>query len=351
MLPDENILNAKILIVDDSILNIQILKRILTEAGFTQLIATTDSTQTIKLYQEHRPDLLLLDINMPNLDGFGVMHALRALGTEDYLPILILTSEEEESIRTRALQEGAKDFLKKPYDRIEVVLRSRNLIEVRLLNRQIKEQNLSLEEQVNQRTHQLKETQFELVQRLAYAAEMRDTDTGMHIQRMSRYCEAIARAIGFTPEQCELVLAASTLHDIGKIAIPDSILLKPGKLSPEEYETMKAHVAFGAKILAGSKSDFIKMAEIIAISHHERYDGTGYPNKLAGEDIPIVGRICAIADVFDALTSERPYKKAWPNEEAVAEINKGKGTHFDPKLVDAFNRIQKDIKVIYEQYL
>ncbi len=350
-MPDDKILNAKILIVDDSILNIQILKRILTEAGFTQLITTTDSTQTIELYQEHRPDLLLLDINMPNLDGFGVIHALRALGTEDYLPILILTSEEDEGVRTRALQEGAKDFLKKPYDRIEVVLRSRNLIEVRLLNRQIKEQNLSLESQVNQRTHQLKETQLEVVQRLAYAAEMRDTDTGAHIQRMSRYCEAIARAIGFTPEQCELVLSASTLHDIGKIAIPDSILLKPGKLTPEEYEIMKSHVAHGAKILSGSKSDFLKMAETIAISHHEKYDGTGYPNKLAGDDIPVVGRICAIADVFDALTSERPYKKAWPNEEAVAEINKGKGTHFDPKLVDAFNGIQKDIKVIYEQYL
>ncbi len=349
MISEETILAARILAVDDNILNIQILKKILSSAGFINITSTTDPTQVLSLYQEIKPDLILLDINMPKMDGFAVMAQLSALNPDDYLPILILTAEEE-SVRFKALQSGGKDFLHKPYDRLEVVLRSHNILQVRLLYKQIKNHNLSLEDQVSGRTKELKDTRLDVVHRLAGAAELKDATTGAHIQRMSLYCQVLAQAIGFSKEQAELVLTASPLHDIGKIAIPDAILLKTGKLEPHEFEVIKTHTTLGAKILSGSNSVFLRMAETIALTHHEKWDGSGYPHKIKGDDIPTVGRICAVADVFDALTSDRPYKKAWSFEEAVAEIHKGMGSHFDPKLVQAFLDIRKDIESIYQSY-
>ncbi|MBI4308868.1 MAG: response regulator, partial [Candidatus Omnitrophica bacterium] len=295
-------------------------------------------------------DLVLLDFNMPQLNGIQVMEQFSSLDPNGYLPVLMISAEEDAALRVKALQSGAKDFIKKPYERLEVLLRSRNLIEVRLLYNQTKTQNRSLEEGVRERTKELYQTRIDVVQRLGRVAEYRDTDTGKHIMRMSRYVECLARAAGLGPAQCELLLNTSPLHDIGKLAIPDVVLLKPGKLDPQEFEVMKTHTTLGAQMLAGGDSVFLKMAETIALTHHEKYNGSGYPKGLRGEDIPLAGRICAVGDVFDALTSVRPYKKAWPLPEAFNEIRAGNGTHFDPKLVEAFLDIQKDIQNIYETY-
>ena len=348
MISDEKIFAAKILAIDDNILNIQILKKILNNAGFINITTTTDPTRSLELYREIKPDLILLDLNMPIMDGFAIMVQLSILNPDDYLPLLILTAEEE-SVRYKAMQSGAKDFLHKPYEHMDVLLRSRNIIEVRLLYNQIKNHNASLEQQVNDRIKEIRDSRLEVIQRLAIAAELRDAGTGKHIYRMSRYCQLLAMATGFSKEQGELLLTTSALHDIGKIAIPDSILLKPSALEPHEFEIIKTHTTLGSKMLSGSDSVFLKMAETIALTHHEKWDGTGYPYGIKGEDIPLVGRICAIADVFDALSSARPYKQAWTFEKTMAEIRNLKGTHFDPKLADAFEDIKKDVKVVYDQ--
>ncbi len=348
MISDENIFAARILAIDDNILNIQILKKILTNAGFINITTTTDPTRALALYKEIQPDLVLLDLNMPKMDGFAVMLQLSVLHPDDYLPLLILTAEEE-SIRFKALQSGAKDFLHKPYEHLDVLLKSRNIIEVRLLYNQIKNHNASLDQQVNDRIKEIRDTRLDVIQRLAVAAELRDAGTGKHIYRMSRYCQLLALAVGFSKEQGELLLTTSPLHDIGKIAIPDSILLKPSSLEPHEFEIIKTHTTLGAQMLSGSDSVFLKMAETIALTHHEKWNGAGYPHGIKGEEIPLVGRICAIADVFDALSSARPYKKAWTFEETMTEIMRLKGTHFDPKLVEAFASAAKDIKAVYEQ--
>jgi putative two-component system response regulator len=348
MLSEEKIFAAKILAIDDNTINIQILNKILTSAGFINITATTDPTQALALYKELQPDLILLDLNMPQMDGFAVMAQLLALDPDDYLPILIITAQDE-SIRFKALQSGAKDFLHNPYEHLDVLLKSRNIIEVRLLYNQVKNHNVSLEQQVNERIKEIRDTRLEVIQRLAIAAELRDSGAGKHIYRMSRYCQLLALSLGFSKEQGELLLTTSSLHDIGKIAIPDSILLKSSNLTPEEFEIIKTHTSLGAKMLSGSDSVFLKMAETIALNHHEKWDGTGYPHGLNGEDIPLVGRIAAIADVFDALNSQRPYKQAWGFDEALAEIVRLKGTHFDPRLVDAFQNTAKAIKAVYDE--
>ncbi len=349
MISEEKIFAAKILAIDDNILNIEILKKILTQAGFINITTTTDPTKAVELYKELQPDLVLLDINMPKMDGFEVMLQLSILSDADYLPLLILTAEDD-YIRFKALQSGAKDFLRKPYDRMDVLLKSRNIIEVRLLYNQIKSHNASLDHQINERIKEIRDTRMEVIQRLAIAAELRDAGTGKHIYRMSRYCQLLASAIGFTKEQSELLLTTSPLHDIGKIAIPDSILLKPSALEAHEFEIIKTHTTLGAKMLAGSNSVFLNMAETIALTHHEKWDGSGYPYQKKGEEIPLVGRICAVADVFDALSSVRPYKEAWSFEDTIDEIRKLKNTHFDPKLADAFCDIKKDIKAIHDHH-
>jgi putative two-component system response regulator len=345
MISEEKILAAQILVIDDNILNIQILKKIFTNAGFINITTTTDPTKSVGLYNQINPDLILLDLNMPVLDGFGVLKQLSVFNKEDYLPVLIVTAEEE-SVRFKALQSGAKDFLHKPYDHLDVILRSRNIIEVRLLYNQVKKHNASLEDQISERIKELKDTRLDVIQRLAVAAELRDSGTPGHIFRMSHYCQQLALAVGFPKDQADLILASSPLHDIGKIAIPDAILLKPSKLNAEEFEIVKTHTTLGGKMLSGSDSVFLRMAQTIALNHHEQWDGSGYPGGLKGEDIPLIGRIASIADVFDALTSSRPYKKAWSRDEAIAEIKRLKGKHFDPKLVGAFDDAVKEVIVV-----
>lgn len=346
MITPEKILNARILIIEDDKASRKLLKNFLLESGFIHVRCLPNATRFFNVYKSFRPHLLALDLSMPKVSGFDVMNRLRKEFPDDYLPIIVLSADTDDNVHLRALSAGAKDFLSKPYDRARVILRCRNLIETALLHDEIKESNVNLSKLVHDRTAELHQSRLDVIRRLGYAAEYRDTETGEHIVRMSRYCEALGRAVGLGEEECELLLATTPLHDVGKIAIPDSILLKPGALTAEEFQTMRTHTIHGADILAGGTSPFLKMAELIAMTHHEHWDGRGYPNGLRGEAIPLVGRICAICDVFDALTSERPYKKAWTVEAAIKEIKRKSGTQFDPKLVDIFIKILPQIKDI-----
>lgn len=342
--------DACILVVDDQPPNVKLLERILTSSGFTNVLSTTDSREVSTLYREHQVDLILLDINMPHKSGFDVMEELNEIESESYLPILVLTAQTDDETRFKALDLGAKDFLTKPFERIEVLTRIRNMLEVRLLHNQVREQNKTLEEKVRIRTEELVDTRMEIIRRLGRAAEYRDNETGFHIIRMSHFCEIIALECGMNPFEADLLLNASPMHDIGKIGIPDSILLKPGKLDKNEWEIMKTHTTIGAEILSGHPSKLMETARIIALTHHEKWDGSGYPNNLKGEDIPLVGRIVAVSDVFDALTSERPYKKAWSVEDALKEIQSGAGKHFDPDIVTVMMDSLPKILEIKQQY-
>jgi len=345
----EKILDAKILIIDNKKLHIGLLEDILRKSGYAHVKSTVNAQDAVELYQEYQPDLIILDLDMPKIDGFTVMAQLKEIAGDERLPVLAVAPGRGQELK--ALEAGATDFLTKPYEGIEVLVRIHNIIEARLLHKQVHDQNKILEEKVSERTQELSHTRLDIIQRLARAAEYRDEDTGAHIVRMSRLCMKIGAALGLDAHQCDLILNASPLHDIGKLGIPDSILLKPAKLTPEEWTIMKTHTTIGTKLLAGSDSELMKMAETIALSHHEKWDGSGYPQGLKGEEIPLVGRIASICDVFDALLSRRPYKKAWTLEEALAEIERCSGTHFDPKVVQAFlNVVQIERTEIEKQY-
>jgi putative two-component system response regulator len=350
MIIEDDIRKAKILVVDDQEVSIRLITEILSKAGYTNIITTTNPLEVKSLYLALNPDLLILDLYMPDLDGIQVMNQLRGLSDDSYLPIIVISTEENQEVRFLALQSGAKDFLQKPYDRVEALIRIRNLIEVRMLHNEVVNQNRLLEDKVLERTQELNDTQLDVIQRLARAVEYRDSETGMHIIRMSHYAACLASKIGLTMQECEMILKASPLHDIGKIAIPDSILRKKGFLTPEEWEIMKTHTLIGEKLLSGSASALLNLAKEIALTHHEKWDGTGYPHGLKGERIPLVGRICCISDVFDALTTERPYKQAWTFEKSMEEIEKRSGTHFDPFLIKCFKEISSQILHIKEKY-
>ncbi|MDH5631456.1 MAG: response regulator [Gammaproteobacteria bacterium] len=348
---DEAVLKqSRILIVDDEPANVRLLEKMLKNSGYTNVFSTTSSVEVLSMYAANNPDILLLDINMPAIDGFGVLQRLKDIETGDYLPVLVLTAQIDRNTKIRALEYGAMDFVTKPFDHIEVLNRIRNILQVRLLHKQILNQNQILEQKVRERTRELEETQLEIVRRLGRAAEYRDNETGFHIIRMSKFSQMIGRAAGMSEVDAEMLLNASPMHDIGKIGIPDNILLKPGKFTDEEWRIMKTHSEIGAEILAGHHSELLKMAREIAITHHEKWDGSGYPGGLKGKNIPLVGRIVAIADVFDALTSTRPYKKAWSVEDAVDEINKQSGAHFDPDLVVIFNEVLDEILRFRDRY-
>jgi putative two-component system response regulator len=335
--------DAKILILDDQQSNVRLLEEILLGAGYNQITSTTDSREGVSLFVLIQPDLILLDLMMPHLDGFQVMEQLQPLVLAgNYVPILVLTADIDRDIRRRALAGGASDFLTKPFDSIEVLLRIRNLLELRFSYKELQGQNQTLEEKVRERTMELEKAQIEILERLAHAAEWRDDATGQHTRRIGRLAARAGRVLGFSQDETELTLLAAPLHDVGKIGIPDSILLKPGKLTPTEFDVMKTHTTIGANMLSGGSSDLVKAAETIALTHHERWDGSGYPQGLVGDQIPIVGRIVSIVDVYDALTHDRPYKKAWSPDEAVAEIERQNGRQFDPKVVAAFLRVLYD---------
>jgi len=327
---------SQILIVDDEPLSTKLISDTLNKEGYQNIHQTNNPLEVIDLCKSIHPDLIILDLNMPEMNGFAVMDALNNFKSNAYIPILVLTSEKGQKEKIRALKAGAQDFINKPFDRLEILNRIHNILEIKSLHKQVQESNILLEQKVKERTKDLYSTQLDVINRLARAMEYRDNETGMHIIRMSHYSHLIAKKIGLSEDQCEIILTASPLHDIGKIGIPDNILLKPGKLTPEEWTIMKTHTTIGADLLTGSSSPFMQAAENITASHHEKWDGSGYPKGLKEEEIPLMARICGLCDAFDALTSVRLYKKAWSLEDTVAEIKKQKGRHFDPTLVDLF---------------
>jgi putative two-component system response regulator len=277
---------------------------------------------------------------MPQIDGFELMELLATTtGERRSIAFLVLTADATEETKRRALSMGARDFLIKPLDRVELLLRVRNLLQVEELQDRLFEHNANLEDEVAERTRDLEQARLEILKRLALAAEFRDDDTQEHAWRIGRTSALLAIGLGLPDREVELIGHAAPLHDIGKVGIPDPILLKPGKLTAGEYETIKTHATIGAEILSGSRSPLLVMAEQIALTHHERWDGHGYPRGIHGEQIPLPGRIVAVADVFDALTHERPYKRAWPVREALAEVLREARSHFDPEVVQAFSSL------------
>ena len=347
---DAKFTEAKILIVDDEPGNIHVLERMLNSAGYHNIASTTDGRSTPELYQSMHPDLILLDIRMPGFSGFDVMNALNTLEKESYLPILVLTAQLDTETRLKAIQAGAKDFVNKPFIMEEMLARINNLLEVRMLHNSLHSDKKSLHTRVVESSQELRQYQVEIIHRLARAAEYRDNETGMHVIRISKLCERLARGLGLNDHECHLIHHASPMHDIGKIGIPDHILLKSGKLTAKEWSIMKTHADIGALILSGSESEFLQMAEIIAGSHHERWDGNGYPRGLKGEEIPLVSRIVAVCDVFDALTSDRPYKKAWSVENTVAEMENQSGKLFDPNVLRTFMDLLPKMVDIVQQF-
>jgi len=330
--------NARLLIVDDEDANIEILQRILTRAGFSRVVSSNDSRQAAALYVEHRPDMILLDLHMPHMDGLEVMDQLNEIAEASYLPILILSGDLTPEARREALSRGAKDFVNKPFQPDELLLRIKTQLETRFLYIQIQSQNQLLEMKVRERTRELVEAQIEIIQRLAIAAEFRDDNTGQHTHRVGQMSALLAKQLGLPDSQVALIRRAAEMHDVGKIGVPDAILMKMGKLTPEEFDVVKTHTVIGARILSGGKFPLLRLAEEIAFSHHERWNGEGYAS-IRGADIPLAGRIVAVADVFDALTQQRPYKPAWPVAEAIAEIDVQRARQFDPDVVDAFLRV------------
>jgi putative two-component system response regulator len=352
MIDLNEILGAKILIVDDQEAGIILLERMLRGGGYVSIASTTEPRRVRELHLEHRFDLILLDLQMPGMDGFEVMEGLKGIEPDGYLPVLVITAQPGHKLR--ALQAGAKDFVSKPFDLPEVLARVHNMLEVRLLHRKLGQYNDVLEERVRERTADLEASYLETVFAMTRAAEQKDQDTGAHVERISHYSRLCARLLGLDAAFVELIFVASPMHDIGKLGIPDHILLKTSGLNSAEWEIMKGHAPMGAKILGSSDSPYLKMGAEIALNHHERWDGGGYPNGKRGEEIPLPARVMNICDVYDALRSKRPYKPALDHLKALDIITHGDGrTHpsqFDPAVLRAFKENHQAFRDIFEAH-
>jgi putative two-component system response regulator len=345
-----------ILIVDDEPQNIELLEAYLVPQGY-EIVKAANGEEALGKLSDNQIDLILLDVKMPGMDGFEVTRRVRQDDKKRLLPIILVTALRETEDRVKGIEAGCDDFLSKPVDKMELLARVRSLLKVKAYNDLMNNYRKELESEVTGRTEELKHAfekikaaSLETIYRLSMAAEYKDKETGAHIKRMSLYSAAVTRRMGLTESTIETILYAAPMHDLGKIGIPDLILMKPAKLDPVEWEIMKQHTVIGAKILQGSDAEFIRLGETIALSHHEKWDGSGYPNSLKGIEIPITGRITAIADVFDALTSKRPYKEPFSVEKSLAIIREGRGSHFDPDVADAFFAIQDEILTIKKQY-
>ena len=350
--------SSKILIVDDEPVNIKVTRRYLQRDGYDNFITLTDSREAMDVITREDPDLVLLDILMPEVSGLDILRMVRERPGSENLPVVILTASTAPETKQTALQLGATDFLAKPVDPSELIPRVRNMLVVKAHQDHLAAYAEQLEKAVQQRTQELAISRQHVIECLARAAEFRDDDTGQHIIRVGRYAGIIAAELEYPAEFCRQIEQAAQLHDVGKIAIPDGILKKKGRLDDAEYSlmqkhclyghkiiqphsdsdraTLRSHAEMGARILNVSSSEIIRMAGRIALTHHEWWDGSGYPIGLAGEDIPIEGRITAVADVFDALSSARPYKKAFPREKCFEIMSEEAGTHFDPNVLQAF---------------
>ena len=330
--------DASLVIVDDLEANVLALEALLEQWGVAQVASTTRSSEAVALCAAREPDLLLLDLHMPEPDGFEVMAGLRELygRPELPLPVLVLTADITAEARRRALALGARDFLTKPFDPVEAELRVRNLIAARRYEQALNERTDELEHRVRMRTREVEASRLELLDRLALAAEYRDDLTGAHTRRVATTAEAIGRRMGLDAEHLRLLVLAAPLHDVGKIGVPDTVLRKSGLLTAAERAVMRRHTLIGARMLSSSDSPVLRLAERVALRHHERWDGGGYPDGLAGHQIPLAARIVAVADVFDALCCARPYKPPWTIEKSVVEVLGGAGTQFDPDVIAAF---------------
>lgn len=330
---------AHVLVVDDEESNLRLVRAMLRHAGYRHVSTLGDARGLEEHITSTPPDLVILDLHMPHRDGFAVIEALQPWVVTEHLPILVISGDGSSEARHRALSLGARDYLTKPFDLTEMTLRVRNQLETRLLYQDVRKQNRALLETIHGRTRQLEHTRLEMLERLAMAAEYRDDDTSRHTERVGTMSAQLAVALALPSQDVHVIRRASPLHDVGKIGIPDALLRKTSPLSPDEMAVMQTHTIIGANILRGSDAPLLQLAEIIALSHHERWDGSGYPHNLAGEQIPLAGRIVAVADAFDALTNDRPYRKARTVEEGVREIVQHRGSQFDPKIVDALAHI------------
>jgi putative two-component system response regulator len=337
---------GRILLVDDEPANLKLFALMLKSDGYRNVVCVLDPREVVASYRSARPNLILLDINMPHMDGYAVMEALKAIADPLPAPIVVLTAQSGEDYLLRALEAGATDFLSKPVNKRELLARVKNILMAHLAMRFMHGQNSVLEMMVEQRTQDLRTSRLDLVRRLGRASEYRDNETGQHILRMSHASVLLAKTVGWPAHACELLLNAAPLHDVGKIGIPDGILLKAGPLTDDEREVMKQHARIGADILGGSNDPLLDMARDIALHHHEKWDGSGYPNGLSGFQIPEAARLVAITDVFDALTSARPYKKPWTVEEALGFMTAQAGRHFDPTFMAHFVGIVEEVVAI-----
>ena len=349
---------TKILIIDDEPINVKVCQKYLKELGYKQCVGLSDSTRAIAQITEDKPDLVILDVMMPVVSGVDILRELRSKPELSQIPVLILTAATDRNTKLSVLELGASDFLTKPIDPSELAPRVRNVLTVKQHQDNLKNYANRLEEAVQHRTIELEASRKDVIYCLARAVEYRDDVTGRHVERVGQYAGIIAVGLGLDDKTVRMLEQAAQLHDVGKVGIPDEILLKPGKLSPDEFEQMQRHTLFGkrivermsdhewnklrqhvvigSRILDVPRSPLLTMAARIALTHHERWDGTGYPLGLAGEDIPLEGRITSVADVFDALSSRRPYKPAYPIDRCFEIIREECGSHFDPKVVEAF---------------
>lgn len=358
-------MSDKILIVDDEESNIMLLESLVKALGYETETAM-NGVEAIRKTKSFMPDLVLLDIMMPEMDGYEVCDQLKSDPETTNIPVVIVTALSDRNSKLKGLNVGANDFLTKPIDRSELTIRVRNLLKIKGYEDFMLKHNVILEEEVKKRTYELQEAMFEIekaqeetkqsyietIYRLTLAAEYKDEDTATHIKRISYYSRILSEKLGQSEDFMETIFYASPMHDIGKIGIPDHILLKPGELTDEEFEKMKSHTIIGAKILSNSKSDFLRFAETIALSHHERWDGTGYPHQLKGEEIPLTGRIMNIIDQYDSLRSKRPYKPCFSHEKTFEIMTKGDGRtkpeHFDPTVFEAFIQVADEFDKIFE---
>jgi putative two-component system response regulator len=352
----------RVLVIDDDD-GIRKITQMLVEGMGHQVETARNGLEGLEKLQRG-VDLVLLDVVMPGLDGFDVCRRIRQDPVGREVPVIMVTSLETKEHRLHAVEAGASDFIGKPVDEIELRVRSSSLLKMKEAQDEVRRYQLHLERMCTERTASLSralaqmaeaqrlayQAQLETVERLAILAEYKDKVTARHIERMSEYCAIIARGLKLPPEEVELILHASRMHDVGKIAVPDAILRKPSSLDPDEWAVMKQHSMIGSTILDNSSSEILQAGCVIALHHHERWDGAGYPNGLAGSDIPLWGRICAVGDVFDAVTSERPYKAAFPNEVALQLLRDGRGKHFDPHVVDVFFDCLEEILAIQRKY-
>lgn len=339
-----------VVIVDDTPINITLMQGLVTRLGGCKPTCFTSPEEGLAHCIAEDPDLIIVDYMMPVMDGIEFIERIRSVPERVNTPMLMVTADHEKAVRYRALEAGATDFLTKPVDRMEFSARVRNMLGLRQQHVSLKDQAHVLAREVKKATELIYHREQETILRLAKAAEFRDPETGAHIQRMANFSLLIAQGLGLGEEFEHMILHAAPMHDVGKLGTPDHILLKPGRLTPEEFEIMKQHSSIGYEILKDSASPVLQMAARIALTHHEKFDGSGYPAGQAGEVIPIEGRIVAVADVFDALTSERPYKKAWPLEEARAFLESGRAQHFDPACVDAFLAGWDEVLAVRDRY-